>query len=228
MNLVDSIWIVGSSIIKRSEQFAKSSPKFGTDLSLTDVTVLLKGIPELHFVICMISFLICLLQSHTHGFSLYIAKHDNPFRRQQMFMKTVINQLRSEMPLTCIVWSHILPRLYWRYAVSNVATDRSRWRINRSVASSVLKSGGASIKYPDIRVAQSNLFLNDGVHLSPLGNHVFVSTFPAAIQHFSTCCGISLLNPPKWSFVSFFIEWELLWLYEHGLNWICMFVFCDV
>ena len=112
-----------------------------------------------------------------------------------MFMKNVINQLRSD--LTCIVWSHILPRLYWRHAVSNVAADRSRCRINSSVASFVLKSGGASIKYPDIRVAQSNLFLNDGVHFSPLGNHVFVSTLPAAIQLFSTCCGISLLYPLK-------------------------------
>ena len=59
----------------------------------------------------------------------------------------------------------------------------------------VLKSGGASIKYPNIRVAQSNLFLNDGVHLFPLGNHVFVYTLQAAIQHFSTCRGISLLYP---------------------------------
>ena len=126
-----------------------------------------------------------------------IAKDDNPLRRQQMFMKNVNNQLRSEMPLTCIVWSHILPRLYWRRAVSNVAANRSRYRINSSVASFVLKSGGASIKYPDFRVAQSNLFLNDGVHLSPLGNHVFVSTLQAAIQHFSTCCGISLFYPPK-------------------------------
>ena len=88
-----------------------------------------------------------------------IAKDDYPLRRQQMFMKNVINQLRSEMPLTSFVWSHILPRLYWRHAVSNVAEDRSRYRINSSVAIFVLKSGGASIKYPYIRVAQSNLFI---------------------------------------------------------------------
>ena len=98
MNLVDSIWIVGSSIIKRSEQFAKSSPEFGTDLSLTDVTVLLKGRPELHFVICMISFLICLLQSHTHGFSLYIAKHDNPLRRHKCLWKL----LSTSWDLKCL------------------------------------------------------------------------------------------------------------------------------
>ena len=98
MNLVDSIWIVGSSIIKRAEQFAKSSPEFGTDLSLPDVTVVWKGIPglgfdKLHDVISDLSstkphprFLII----HVGGND--IAKDDNPLRRQQMFMKNVINQ----------------------------------------------------------------------------------------------------------------------------------------
>ena len=180
MNLVDSTWIVGSSIIKRAEQFAKSSPEFGTNLSLPDVTVLWKGIPglgfvKLHDVISDLSS----TKTHPRFLDIHvggkdIAKDDNPLRRQQMFMKNLINQLRSD--LTCIVWSHILPRLYWRHAVSNVAADRSRCRINSSVASFVLKSGGASINYLDIEVAQSNLFINDGVHLSPLGNHVFVST----------------------------------------------------
>ena len=180
MNLVDSIWIVGSSIIKRAEQFAKSSPEFGTDLSLPDVTVLWKGIPglgfvKLHDVISDLSS----TKTHPRFLDIHvggkdIAKDDNKLRRQQMCMKNLINQLRSD--LTCIVWSHILPRLYWRHAVSNVAADRSRCRINSSVASFVLKSGGASINYHDIVVAQSNLFLNDRVQLSPLGNHVFVST----------------------------------------------------
>ena len=68
INLVDSIWIVASSIIKRAEQFAKSSPEFGTDLSLPDVTVVWK----------------------------------------------------------VIFWSHILPRLYWHHAVSNLLqTDQN-------------------------------------------------------------------------------------------------------
>ena len=143
MNLVYSIWIVGSSNIKRAEQFAKSSPELGTDLSLPDVKVVWKGIPglgfdKLHDVIYDLSstkphprFLII----HVGGND--IAKDDNPLRRQQMFTKNVINQLRSEMPLTCVIWSHILPWLYWRHAVSNVAADRSRCRINSSVASFV-------------------------------------------------------------------------------------------
>ena len=72
MNMVDSIWIVSSSIIKRADNFAKSSPEFGTDLSLTDVTVLWKGIPGFGFVKLRDIISDCLLQSHTHGFSVYM------------------------------------------------------------------------------------------------------------------------------------------------------------
>lgn len=88
------------------------------------------------------------------------------------------------MPSTCIVWSHILPRLYWRHAISNIAAETSRLRINSSVATFVLKLGGASIKYVDIKPNQSNLFLNDGVHLSPSGNHEFLSIMQSALRQF--------------------------------------------
>lgn len=80
-----------------------------------------------------------------------IGKDDNPLFRQQNFKKKVIVNLSSDMTSTCIVWSHILPRLYWRYAISNIAAETSRLRINSYVATLVLKIGGASIKYVDIK-----------------------------------------------------------------------------
>ncbi|XP_062618415.1 uncharacterized protein LOC134280010 isoform X2 [Saccostrea cucullata] len=197
----DSIWIVGSSLIKRAEQFALNSPEFGTDLSLTGVKVLWKGLPGLSFSKFneVISDLYStkphprFLVIHVGGND--IAKHNNPLRRQQKFMKTVINKLRLVMPLTCIVWSHILPRVYWRHSFSNVAAEKSRSRINSSIASFVLRSNGASIKYPDIRIDQRKLFLNDGVHLSPLGNQIFLSTMQAALRQFSS--GNNFVYPSK-------------------------------
>ncbi|XP_061183690.1 uncharacterized protein LOC133191937 [Saccostrea echinata] len=197
----DSIWIVGSSLIKRAEQFSLSSPEFGTDLSLPGVKVLWKGIPGLSFA--KFSEVISDLSStkpHPRFLVIHvggndIAKLNNPLRRQQKFMKTVINKLSLVMPLTCIVWSHILPRVYWRHSISNVAAEKSRSRINSSIASFVLKSGGASIKYPDISIVQSKLFLNDGVHLSPLGNYVFLSTMQAALRQF--CSGNGFVYPSK-------------------------------
>lgn len=77
------------------------------------------------------------------------------------------------MPSICIVWSHILPRLYWRHAISNIAPKTSKLQIISSVATLLLTKGGALIKYVDIKPNQSNLFLNDGVYLSPSGNPEF-------------------------------------------------------
>lgn len=44
-----------------------------------------------------------------------IRNYDNPLSRQQKFLKNVMVNLSTDMPSTCIVWSHILPRLYWRH-----------------------------------------------------------------------------------------------------------------
>lgn len=88
--------------------------------------------------------------------------------------------------------------------------ETSRLRINSSVATLVLKIGGASIKYVDIKPNQSNLFLNDGVHLSPSGNHEFVSTMQSALRQFIE--GKSLCYPKIWSRVSLELLWLLLWM----------------
>lgn len=189
-DIVDSIWIVGSSLIKRAEQYASMSTEFGTDLLLPYVSVLWKGVSGLSFD--SVADIICDLRSKyphprflvIHAGGNDIGKDDNPLSRQQKFIKKVMVNLSTDMPSTCIVWSHILPRLYWRHAISNMAAETSRLRINSSVATLVLKIGGASIKYVDIKPNQSNLFLNDGVHLSPSGNHEFVSTMQSALRQF--------------------------------------------
>lgn len=48
-DIVDSIWIVGSSLIKRAEPYASISLEFGTNLSLPGVLVLWKGVSGLSF-----------------------------------------------------------------------------------------------------------------------------------------------------------------------------------
>lgn len=59
--------------------------------------------------------------------------------------------------------------------------DTSRNRVNTSVASYLTKSSGCYIRYPDIKAEQS-LFLDDGVHLPPTGNYVFLNTIQGGIE----------------------------------------------
>lgn len=91
-DIVDSIWIVGSSLIKRAEQYASISSEFGTDLLLPGVSVLWKGVSGLSFD--SVTDIICDLRSkyphprflviHTGGND--IGKDDNPLFRQQKFI----------------------------------------------------------------------------------------------------------------------------------------------
>lgn len=133
--------------------------------------MLWKGVSGLRFdSVTDILLVTCVPNTHAGGND--IGKDDNSLCRQHKH-KRVIDTLSSAMPSTCVVWSHILPRFYWRHAISNIAAETSRRRIDGSVATLVLKKGSASIKNVDIKPNQSNLFLNDGVHLSPSGNHKF-------------------------------------------------------
>lgn len=62
--------------------------------------------------------------------------------------------------------------------------ERSRVRLNSAAATEIIKLGGAYIKYPDIKCASVKLWADDGVHLSTLGNKVFLDTVQGALESF--------------------------------------------
>ena len=98
-------------------------------------------------------------------------------------IKNCINTLSQKIPQTKIVWSQILPRLKWRYSDNMKAMEAARVRINSTIATFVIKNGGHYIKYPDI--LPSELFIQpDGVHLSDLGNNIFLNTLQGALESF--------------------------------------------
>ncbi|CAC5362511.1 unnamed protein product [Mytilus coruscus] len=74
----------------------------------------------------------------------------------------------SELLLnTTLVWSQVLPRLTWRYSADTEAMDRSRKRINSSLASYIIRQGGHYIRYPDIS-PNSTFICQDGEHLTDI------------------------------------------------------------
>ncbi|WAR04443.1 hypothetical protein MAR_019812 [Mya arenaria] len=82
-------------------------------------------------------------------------------------MKQVILALMPLFPYTNIVYSCILPRLNWRYSFNDKIMENSRDR---------------AIKHSDFNDIWPGLFLPDGVHLSPVGNNIFLSTLRSAIE----------------------------------------------
>lgn len=96
----------------------------------------------------------------------------------------ILGILRDWIPTALIVWSQMLPRLSWREIQPPSIMNKTRCRVNREVASFVLKLGGAYIKYKDICVLNRQLFLHDGVHLSEIGNGIFLNVLQSALEVF--------------------------------------------
>ena len=98
-------------------------------------------------------------------------------------LKNTIRKLSELLPSTKFIWSQILPRLKWRFSKKNDCMDKARLRINNSISSFVIRKGGHCIRYPDI-VPDHRFFNEDGVHLTDLGNEVFLNTLQGAFETF--------------------------------------------
>jgi hypothetical protein len=99
--------------------------------------------------------------------------------------------LAKVMPTTVLVWSQILSRLQWRYSNNLKAMEKSRVRVNTSIAFYLAKSSGCYIRYPDIK-ANHRFLGEDGVHLSWLGNNVFLNILQGGIEKIVNNLGVNL------------------------------------
>ena len=127
-----------------------------------------------------------------------IGQSHNTLRGLQKFYKSTLVNIANLLPTTSIIWSHILPRNNWVNCLANMEGNKCRRRINSACATFVtkhFKGRGASISYPDIRVQHKKLFRKDGVHLSDLGNSIFVNTLRNALDHFISCNFVSQTFP---------------------------------
>ncbi|KAJ8304808.1 hypothetical protein KUTeg_018391 [Tegillarca granosa] len=90
------------------------------------------------------------------------------------------------LPNTKLIWSQILPRLKWRNERNHKAVNKSRVRINSYIAKFMISNGGLYIRYPEIVQSNVGMFYNDKVHLSQLGNDIFLYRLQQALQVFIT------------------------------------------
>ena len=94
-------------------------------------------------------------------------------------------QIAKRFPSSIIVWSQILPRLCWRHEHRHSALEEARKRINKCIASFLLRMGGKYLRYPDIVETDQTLFC-DGVHLSSKGDDIFLQKIKQGILKFTT------------------------------------------
>jgi lysophospholipase L1-like esterase len=85
-------------------------------------------------------------------------------------------------PHTTIIWSDILPRLFYFGARSQLSLERKRRALNRWARSQGRRLGVSILHHPQFKWTETALYRFDGVHLSPTGNQVFLGNFRCAIR----------------------------------------------
>lgn len=85
-------------------------------------------------------------------------------------------------PHTTLIWSDILPRLFYFGARSQLSLERKRRALNRWARSQGRRLGVSILHHPQFKWSETALYRFDGVHLSPSGNRVFLGNFRDAIR----------------------------------------------
>ena len=83
-----------------------------------------------------------------------------------------------------VIFSSILPRLEWRHSDNAKAMDVTRKRINRGVKSYLNKTGGYTIIHEDFENKPESFICSDGVHLTYIGNDLFLNSLQSALEYF--------------------------------------------
>lgn len=99
-------------------------------------------------------------------------------------IKTTFYNLNKFLPNTLLIWSYILPRRSWYGARNTISVNKSRIRINRGVRSYLHHLGGKAIQHLDFEDLHSALFHDDGVHLSYIGNDIFINDLQSGLELF--------------------------------------------
>ena len=95
-------------------------------------------------------------------------------------------RLQALFPELILIWSEILPRCYWHFADNQVLLENTRKRTNTAVKG-IFKSAigkGFIIRNPNILSKEISLYRYDGVHLSNVGNDVYLNNIKGPLEAF--------------------------------------------
>ena len=185
----DDIWLIGSSLMAHLEEAAISRRM--PNLGLPNQSVLWLGSGGMRWCGLMPKFQLTMLSNSTPNTSVvHLSGNDLTTVKQGKLMgmiKKDLYYMASTFPSANIIWSDILPRLLWHDIVNTPENlrkiDQKRKRINRvgSQNSQQLNRGKAIIHEID---TTPGLHKSDGVHLTRIGNAIFLNTMEEALMPF--------------------------------------------
>ena len=85
-----------------------------------------------------------------------------------------LRKMAAMMPRTKIIWSDLTARRSYRHARDNAKVEKSRKTLNKTAHKIVSEIKGFFIEHKDIKWNEAELYRNDGVHMSNLGNDILL------------------------------------------------------
>jgi hypothetical protein len=182
------IWCLGSSILKHAFVVARSRPdgvNLGVEfteiwwqgyggMTLRDVTKKLRTLQAVG-----VDPQVIILHCGGNDFGRI------PVKELRAFIDNILQYINTNFKAR-VIWSEILPRRTWRYSSNNAAMESVRKRFNSYAATKVIKQNGFYIKHPDLQETSDAFYLPDGVHLTFLGNCIFLNQISSALQAFQS------------------------------------------
>lgn len=180
--------MVGSSIIKRAFLQARSCRE-GVNLGIDPHEIWWQGYSGLTLVKTKQRLELLSQVGPSPNYILLHVGANDLGSRSLVSLKTIVTELiefiARTFPGVKIIWSEMLPRSKWRYSLNSKAMNKARKRLNSFTATKVLAARGHYLVHSDLHDHRvTELFDPDGVHLSSLGNHLFLTNLAAGIETF--------------------------------------------
>ena len=182
------IWITGSSLVKNAFIESRQRPG-GTNLCLDRLNAEIWWQGKSGMVTSQLRRQIRIMKTYEDPpkfLVVHVGANDLGNLKTKDLREKLIQAMTfisKDLPDTKIVWSQMLPRLKWRYSNDSKAMEKCRYRVNNAVANFILESGGYYIRYPDISRTE-NMYKSDGVHLSVIGNNIFLNSIQGGLEFF--------------------------------------------
>lgn len=110
-----------------------------------------------------------------------------PLRGVLYTMKVeLVHLMHRVAPGTSIIYSEMLPRLKWLNSYNDQLVEKTRKRLNRGMRKFLLPRQCYIIRHPDFDDKYHGLFDEDRVHLSFIGNDIFINSLQGALETFLT------------------------------------------
>ena len=172
------VWLVGSSVLCQAARYVAQGP-VGLGLMLNQADLVWHGHDNLQWSEFGPLLTRLISQSNpphvllVHMDALELAKVSFQDLAQQAVESLL--EFNKRNPKCRIIWSEALPCCHYPGSIAKMTMEQVRINYNVMCSKLVLSLGGQSIKHSAIRPDTTALFDSDRMHLSDLGNNIFLN-----------------------------------------------------